>query len=50
MEKVLAMLEAKQMPKEAWAEAVSCAVYLINRTPCSKTPGSSPYEKYLKKN
>jgi len=49
MEKALTMLEAKQMPKEAWAEAVACAVYLLNRTPCSKTPRLSPYEKYFGK-
>lgn len=37
VEKALTMMAAKRMPKEAWAEAVSCAVYLLNRTPCKKT-------------
>lgn len=49
MEKALSMLLAKQMPKEAWAEAVLCTVYLVNRTPCRKTPGSSPFEKFFGK-
>ncbi|KAL0436856.1 UNVERIFIED_CONTAM: protein NRT1/ PTR FAMILY 2.7 [Sesamum radiatum] len=26
------MLKSKEMPKEFWAEAVACAVYLLNRT------------------
>lgn len=47
VERARSMLEAKKMPMEAWAEAVSCAIYLLNRTPCCKTPGSSPCEEYF---
>lgn len=48
MKKALSMLQAKEMPKKAWAEVVSCAVYLLNRTPCQKT-GLSSYEKFFGK-
>jgi len=27
------LLKAKKLPKQYWAEAVSCAVYLLNRCP-----------------
>ncbi|GJW57802.1 retrovirus-related pol polyprotein from transposon TNT 1-94 [Tanacetum coccineum] len=30
---VRSMLKSKKMPKEFWAEAVECAVYLLNRCP-----------------
>lgn len=49
MEKAFSMLLAKQMLKEAWAETVLCTVYLVNRTPYRKTPGSSPFEKFFGK-
>lgn len=29
------MLKAKSMPKEFWAEVISCAVYLSNKSPTS---------------
>ncbi|KAL4388518.1 hypothetical protein GQ457_09G024580 [Hibiscus cannabinus] len=42
MDMVRCMLKAKQMPREFWAEAVSTAVYILNRCPtksvCDKTP------------
>ncbi|KAL4038876.1 hypothetical protein IC575_002512 [Cucumis melo] len=35
-------LKCKKMPKEFWAQAIECAVYLSNRSPtrslCNKTP------------
>jgi len=51
------MLKAKNIPKEFWAEAVSCAVYLNNMSPTrnvrDQTPqeawsGRKPSVKYLK--
>jgi len=38
------MLKAKSMPKEFWAKAVSCAVYLSNRSPTKNVKA-----KHLKK-
>lgn len=32
------MLISKGLPMGLWAEATLCAVYLLNRSPCSKTP------------
>ena len=30
------MLKSKRLPKEFWAEAITCAVYLSNRSPTSQ--------------
>lgn len=51
------MLKAKSMPKEFWVEAVSCAVYLSNRSPTRNVrdqtsqeawSGRKPSVKHLK--
>lgn len=44
MESARSMLYARDMPLKLWAEAVSCAVYLLNRTSSSQTKDISPYE------
>ncbi|GAA0186910.1 hypothetical protein LIER_34198 [Lithospermum erythrorhizon] len=38
------MLKKKNMPTKFWAEAVSCAVYLINRSPTKNLDDSIPNE------
>ncbi|CAK1579746.1 unnamed protein product [Parnassius mnemosyne] len=44
VESARSMLYARDVPLELWAEAVSCAVYILNRTSSSQTPGKTPYE------
>ncbi|RWS05910.1 gag-pol polyprotein-like protein, partial [Dinothrombium tinctorium] len=49
IESARSMIHAKGLPLTLWAEAVSCAIYTINRLP-SKTIGNiSPYEKIFNK-
>ncbi|KAL4280140.1 hypothetical protein GQ457_03G000400 [Hibiscus cannabinus] len=40
------MLKAKNMPKEFWVEAVSCAVYLSNRSPTKNVDNVTPQEAW----
>jgi len=40
------MLKPKSMPKEFWAEAISCAVYLFNRSPTKNVKGQTPEEAW----
>ncbi|RDY01786.1 hypothetical protein CR513_14843, partial [Mucuna pruriens] len=40
------MLKAKSMPKEFWAEVVSCTVYLSNRSPTRNVKGQTPQEPW----
>ncbi|RDY04652.1 hypothetical protein CR513_11616, partial [Mucuna pruriens] len=40
------MLKAKSMPKEFWAEVVSCVVYLSNRSPTRNVKGQTPQEAW----
>lgn len=40
------MLKAKNMPKEFWAEAVCCAVYLSNRSPTVSVRDQTPQEAW----
>ncbi|KAL4273099.1 hypothetical protein GQ457_13G010880 [Hibiscus cannabinus] len=40
------MLKAKNMPKEFWAEAVSCAVYFSNRSPTKNVDNVTPQEAW----
>ena len=38
------MLKSKRLPKEFWAKAVACAVYLSNRSPTKSVWGMTPQE------
>ncbi|KAH9726094.1 hypothetical protein KPL70_008130 [Citrus sinensis] len=40
------MLKSKRLPKEFWAEAVACAVYLSNRSPTRSVWGKMPQEAW----
>lgn len=44
MNMVRSMLKSKLMPKEVWAEAVACAVYLSNRSPTKSLLKVTPQE------
>ncbi|CAH2096121.1 unnamed protein product [Euphydryas editha] len=43
------MLQAKGLGKEFWAEAVSTAIYVINRTGRTKEAGKTPFELFYNK-
>uniref|UniRef100_A0A2N9GX95 Uncharacterized protein n=1 Tax=Fagus sylvatica TaxID=28930 RepID=A0A2N9GX95_FAGSY len=43
------MLKSKKMPKELWAEAVDCAVYLSNRCPTRSVQGKTPQQAWSRK-
>ncbi|GBP37086.1 hypothetical protein EVAR_19215_1 [Eumeta japonica] len=38
VESARSMLYARDLPLDLWAEAVNCAVYILNRTSSSQTP------------
>ena len=40
------LLKSKNMPKEFWAEAVACVVYLQNRSPTRSVDGMTPQEAW----
>ncbi|KAH9752737.1 hypothetical protein KPL71_014822 [Citrus sinensis] len=40
------MLKSKRLPKEFWAEAVACAVYLSNRSTTRSVLGKTPQEAW----
>jgi len=44
MDTMTSMLKAKGMPNYFWVEAVTCAVYLINRSPTRSFPNTTPIE------
>ena len=43
---VRSMLKSKRMPKEFWAEAVECAIYVQNRCPHAKLDDQTPQEAW----
>jgi hypothetical protein len=43
---VRSMLKSKNMPKEFWAEAIDCAVYLLNRYKTSSLENITPQEAW----
>ncbi|GJS78909.1 retrovirus-related pol polyprotein from transposon TNT 1-94 [Tanacetum coccineum] len=43
---VRSMLKSKKMPKEFWAEAVDCTVYLLNRCPSKSLANKTPQEAW----
>ena len=46
MESVRSMLADSGLPQKFWAEALSTAVYLRNRSPTKSLPESTPFEKW----
>ncbi|CAL2260415.1 unnamed protein product [Prunus armeniaca] len=46
MEMVRSMLKNKNLQKELWAEAVTCAIYLINRSPTKALNDCTPHEAW----
>ncbi|PNX70366.1 cysteine-rich receptor-like protein kinase 25-like protein, partial [Trifolium pratense] len=40
------MLKSKRLPKELWAEAVACAIYLSNRSPTRSVLGKTTQEAW----
>ncbi|KAH9715667.1 hypothetical protein KPL71_021147 [Citrus sinensis] len=40
------MLKSKRLPKEFWAEAVACTIYLYNRSPTRSVWGKTPQEAW----
>ncbi|XP_074351350.1 uncharacterized protein LOC141690452 [Apium graveolens] len=46
LDMVHSMLKSKKMPKEFWAEAVKCAIYVQNRCPHAKLKDQTPQEAW----
>lgn len=44
VESARSMLYTRDVPLDLWAEAVNCAVYILNRTSSSQTPNKTPFE------
>ncbi|KAM1854918.1 hypothetical protein ACFX14_010685 [Malus domestica] len=40
------MFKSKRLPKELWAEVITCAVYLSNRSPTRSVWGKTPQEAW----
>ena len=48
VESVRSMLSDAKLPKKFWAEALSTAVYLRNRSPTTAVQGKTPFEAWTK--
>lgn len=46
MSLIRSMLKDKALPRELWGEAVSTAVYLLNRSSTHSLQGLTPYEAW----
>ena len=46
LDMVRSMLKSKRMPKEFWAKAVQCAIYVQNRRPHAKLDDQIPQEAW----
>jgi len=46
MDMARSMLKVKGMPNYFWVEAVTCAVYLISRSPTRSVPNTTPIEAW----
>ena len=46
MDMARSMLKAKGMSNYFWAEAITCAVYLINTSPTRSVPNTTPIEAW----
>ena len=40
------MLKAKGLPRNFWGEAVSTAIFILNRSPTRALAGETPYEAW----
>lgn len=49
VESARSMLYTKDLPKNLWGEAVHTAVYILNRTPTTQIPNSTPFEMWYGK-
>ncbi|KAL3533477.1 hypothetical protein ACH5RR_006998 [Cinchona calisaya] len=49
MDMVRSMMHSKNMPKSFWAEAVSCTIYVLNRSLRRCNYGRTPYETWIGK-
>ena len=49
IEKVRSMLAESRLPQKFWAEALSTAVYLINRSPTKALDNTTPFEAWYGK-
>lgn len=49
MDMVRCMLHFKNLPKSFWADAVSCAIYVLNRCPTKSVFGKTPQEAWSHK-
>ena len=49
MSMVRAMLKAKDLPRELWGEAMSTAVYILNRSLTKSLKGQTPHEKWTRR-
>lgn len=47
MEMARSIMKERSVPTTLWAEAVSTAVYILNRSPCSAVEAQTPYEALL---
>ena len=43
------MLNARDLPRKLWAEAMKTAVYLLNRTPNCRSSKTTPFEAWMGK-
>ena len=46
-EGIIAMLQEAGLPSTYWGEALCTLVYVLNRTPSSARPGTTPYEAWF---
>jgi transposase InsO family protein len=46
LDMVRSLLKAKKLPKQYWAEAISCALYLLNRCPTKSLQAVTPQEAW----
>jgi Integrase core domain/GAG-pre-integrase domain len=44
------MMKSKEIPSEFWGEAVTMAVYILNRAPTKSLDGITPYEAWSNRN
>ena len=48
-ESITSMLSEAHLPPQFWGEALSSLVHVLNRTPTSSIPHTTPYETWFKR-